>query len=507
MSKKLFTKSLSALLSAVLSVEFGVFNCPQEAFAIDTTSSYAVYSDGDIIVNTSRGVINGNVYTGDDFKYLGKNTCYVNKNLNADHISDNVQVLSKNESRAEKPDYRELLKKRVSYSDVRSGDTHLKGGSLELDGSMSVDGSLKIDRTVFSGKGYITAEGDIKYNAVQNTDDTKMFLTSNRGNITIQGTDLVMNGVIYAPEGKVEINAKHFIFNGTIIAEKVELNGTDVTINELSSDDNTLLQFGPELKVKGIEETYKENRKITLDISESFGIGDVDVNSLSWEFSPVSGNNYSAVKTDDSASTALHKELIISKAGDYQVIITGKDKSGDPFKYTDNLKVIEDIAPVADFTKEFDVTGRDDEGTASIKLTDNSYSIDGDEIGSRVWSVFFDSDNDGDFTDEKEDIFSTGNEKEVIYDAKSVGKYKFELHSAEVFTDTIKSLLSEDAYLVLGDNRNDSGDSRYWAERALVEAYGAGKDISPEEAWNLSFVPREMIIGKVSNKVIFEPIK
>lgn len=455
----MFKKSLSVFLSAVMAVEYGAFHMPEEVFAIDTTSSYAVYSDGDIIVNTSRGVINGNVYTGDDFTYLGKNTCYVNKNLNADHISDNVQALSKNESRAEKPDYRELLEKRVSYSDKRTGDTDLKGGSLELEGSVSVDGNLSLNRTVLNGKGYITAEGDIKYNAVQNPDDTEVFLTSKKGNITIQGTDLVMKGVIYAPDGKVEINAKHFTFNGTIIAEKVELNGTDVTINELSGDDNSLLQFGPELKVKGIDETYKENRKITLDISESFGIGEVDVDSLSWEFSPVSGTNYSAIKTDETASTALHKELIISKAGDYQVIISGKDKSGEPFKYTDDLKIVEDIAPVADFTKEFEVTGRDGEGTASIKLTDNSYSLDGDEIGSRVWSVFFDSDNDGDFTDETEEIFSTGNEKEVIYDAKSVGKYKFELHSAEVFTDTIKSLLSEDAYLVSDTSDRGKTDS------------------------------------------------
>lgn len=113
MSKKIFTRSLTAILSAVMTMEFGVFNMPQDVFAIDTESSYAVYSDGDIIINTSRGVINGNVYTGDDFRYLGNNTCYVNKTLNADHVSDNVQALSKKDQRAQKPDYRDLLEKRV----------------------------------------------------------------------------------------------------------------------------------------------------------------------------------------------------------------------------------------------------------------------------------------------------------------------------------------------------------------------------------------------------------
>ena len=460
MSKKFFTRSFTALLSTVMAVECGLFSMPQEAFAIDGETSYAVYSDGDIIVNTENGVFNGNVYSGDDFNYLGSNICYVNKTLNADHVSDKVQAIEKTDMRASKPDYTNALSTKVKYRDERSEDTALKGGVYSLNGSLNVDGSLYINRTVLSGKGYVTAKGDIKYNAVQNEEGTEMFLSSTDGNITIMGSDLVMTGVIYAPEGKVEINAKNFIFNGTIIAESIELNGTDITVNERSSDENTLLQFNPELEVKGIKDTYKENRKITLDISESFGLGDVNEDTLTWEFEPVSGSAYDAVKIDETASTPLHRELIISKEGAYNVKIKGTDKDGVPFVFTDVLNITKDLPPVADFWKEVEVTGRDSEGKAEIKLEDTSYSPDGDEIGSRVWSVFFDSDNDGDFSDEEEKVFSVGNETKVTFTADSVGKYKFNLHAAEVFTDTIKSLISDDAYLVADSNSNGENSSK-----------------------------------------------
>ena len=159
-----------------MTAEFGLFNMPENVFAIDDVHSYAVYSDSDIIVNTKTGVFNGNVYSGDKFSYLGNSVCYVNKTLNSDGVSDNVRALSKLDMKASKPDYTELLKTRVSYEDKRSGDTVLKGGQVSIDGSMSVAGKLRIDRTVFSGKGYITADGDIKYDAVQNPEGTEMFL-------------------------------------------------------------------------------------------------------------------------------------------------------------------------------------------------------------------------------------------------------------------------------------------------------------------------------------------
>lgn len=54
----------------------------------------------------------------------------------------------------------------------------------------------------------------------------------------------------------------------------------------------------------------------------------------------------------------------------------------------------------------------------------------------------------------------------------------------------------ENCYLMLGDNRNNSSDARYWKELSLKWFSAAGHPISEERAESLQYVDRSLIQGK-----------
>ena len=54
----------------------------------------------------------------------------------------------------------------------------------------------------------------------------------------------------------------------------------------------------------------------------------------------------------------------------------------------------------------------------------------------------------------------------------------------------------EGCYLMMGDNRNNSSDARYWKDISLRYFQAAGVSLSDEEAESLQFVTKKQILGK-----------
>ena len=89
-NKKFSKRALATSLSAILTLQFGVASLPSSVFAVYLNTDYVVYSDEDITVNTNNAVINGNVFSGDEFNYLGANPCVISQSVNSDKITGNA---------------------------------------------------------------------------------------------------------------------------------------------------------------------------------------------------------------------------------------------------------------------------------------------------------------------------------------------------------------------------------------------------------------------------------
>ena len=312
-----------------------------------------------------------------------------------------------------------------------------------LENSISVDGALTLDRTTFKNNGYIMAENNIQYDAKNSSDDYSLFLYSKNGNITVQGTNLTLNGVIYAPNGKVEINAKSVVINGLIIADNLQFNGTNITVNPLK--DKTLLNYKPDIEIKSTG-IHKENRKLTLDISESKGIENIIPEKTIWEIIPEFETEKSVVFIDEETSTNLTKNLIIKQSGTYKVNVTVLTSKKE-YTFSKTLEIIQDMTPVADFYITEDTVFRSEtDGNAFITAEDISYSPDGDYIQHREWLVKYDSNGDNDFTDEEVIYTNKENLSKLEYSTTQVGKYLVELIVTEKFDDTIEKFITNGDY-------------------------------------------------------------
>ena len=116
--KKIFKKALAVVLSLSMTAQIGVASLPESVFALSLNTDYTIYSENNILLNMNSASINGNVFSGNEFKYLGNGTCYVNDMLNSDKISGSVQAVEESDIRTVMPDYRKQLENAVNYKKV-----------------------------------------------------------------------------------------------------------------------------------------------------------------------------------------------------------------------------------------------------------------------------------------------------------------------------------------------------------------------------------------------------
>jgi len=226
--------------------------------------------------------------------------------------------------------------------------------------------------------------------------------------------------------------------------------------------------------------TNKENRKMTLHAVHPYENrpGVIDAFPLveeKWTITPMDPANASQIKSgqdlNGNLSYAQAVDILMKVKGDYKVKRYVKNSIGLEDTIETIINVHPDLKPVADFSTvttifRDDVREQPEHSKAIIKVTDKSYSRD-DSIAQRIWTYRYDSNNDGQFSEDAVVISNTNEEYVEIANVEQVGKYLIELQVIEQFDQP-----TIDSFVVAADRRRHQTDQAQEEENLLAKPLG-----------------------------------
>ena len=161
---------------------------------------------------------------------------------------------------------------------------------------MKTSGNVIISGTVFDGNCYIIADGNITYNVNDFKSSGRVVLYSKNGNITINGSNIDVNGILYAPNGTVSFNSNISNINGRIFADKINFSGSVFNVNGSDSDWELLGRKAV------ISKTYTFNEDFNEGEFDGLGLDIADELTLEQRTDSVSSSSENEYKDNDSVN-------------------------------------------------------------------------------------------------------------------------------------------------------------------------------------------------------------
>ncbi|MDR3559883.1 MAG: pilus assembly protein TadG-related protein [Negativicutes bacterium] len=195
-------------------------------------------SDFDMLpLNGSNLTVNGSVHSDQNLKVNGSNIIVTGTaeavgtiNVNGNNISIGAQAPGVKP--VDMPDYSSQIA--ASALTTYNANQVYNGNNLNVTGNMYVKGDFQMNGTTIAGTGVILATGNIKNNgnSITHTGDSgQVCYYSQNGDITINGNNITIDGILYAPKGYIHINGNNITINGRVIANTVQINGSYFTAN------------------------------------------------------------------------------------------------------------------------------------------------------------------------------------------------------------------------------------------------------------------------------------
>lgn len=142
-----------------------------------------------------------------------------------------------------------------------SGNKVFDGASVTFNAPIYVDGNLTIATSNITSNGVIAAKGDITLNTTNCLINGPLCLYSGTGNISLSADIATFNGIVIAPNGKVNFSASQPIIHGRVIAKEIGFYMYKLTVDSRGTDSYLL----PFLKYVEYEtRLYKEKRLLKV---------------------------------------------------------------------------------------------------------------------------------------------------------------------------------------------------------------------------------------------------
>jgi hypothetical protein len=217
-----------------------------------------------------------------------------------------------------------------------------------------------------------------------------------------------------------------------------------VTDNDGSSADDThdIKVVYPKPNANFSIEGYPiENRAMRLTPDKPYKKSVEIVNAISivkniWKFEAIDEKNRSSIiLIEDDLNNSNYEEVIevlFRKAGEYKVTRYIENKAGLSDTETKSVLITEDMLPTSRIETSEKVY-LNENGKQKVTFYSKSYSLD-DVIGTRIFEIYQDSDNDGSFEDETATI-KKSNADEFEYEVTAIGKYFVRVTDIENFNE------------------------------------------------------------------------
>ena len=211
---------------------------------IYNVSPYVLFSGSeteDFALYCWKSKFTGDVYTGKNFVstaselYLEGAVDAVGSVTTYGWISE-VEERNEGVNKEEMPDWDARILAMAGNAEKSDADIVRIEDKNVAEGALITSGNVIISGTTFEGNCYIIADGDITYHVNDFISAGKVLLYSRNGNVYIDGTNIDLNGIIYAPHGAVAFNTNITNIKGRVFADKIRFSGSIFNIEGSDSD-------------------------------------------------------------------------------------------------------------------------------------------------------------------------------------------------------------------------------------------------------------------------------